>query len=86
MHLADKNEAEVVIAVERRLSRLSAQTRTMVITAWLEGSNVLEKIDKPAACSLKLQEALTRIQQLEGALGRKTLENELLQEAVNANK
>ncbi len=34
----------------------------------------------------ELQEAMRRIQQLEGALGRKTLENEILKEAVDFTK
>ena len=33
-----------------------------------------------------LQEAMKRIKQLEGALGRKTLENEILKEAVDFAK
>lgn len=34
----------------------------------------------------ELQEAIKRIKQLEGALGRKTLENEILKEAVDFAK
>ncbi len=34
----------------------------------------------------ELQEAMRRIKQLEGALGRKTLENEILNEAVDFAK
>ena len=34
----------------------------------------------------ELQEAMRRIKQLEGALGRKTLENEILKEAVDFAK
>jgi transposase len=34
----------------------------------------------------ELQEAMTRIKQLEGELGRKTLENETLKEAVEFAK
>ena len=34
----------------------------------------------------ELQEAMKRIKQLEGALGRKTLENEILKEAVDFAK
>ena len=34
----------------------------------------------------ELQEAMRRIKQLEGALGPKTLENEILKEAVNFAK
>ncbi len=34
----------------------------------------------------ELQESMRRIKQLEGALGRKTLENEILKEAVNFAK
>ena len=33
-----------------------------------------------------LQDAMRRIKQLEGALGRKTLENEIIKEAVNFAK
>ena len=34
----------------------------------------------------ELQESRTRIKQLEGALGRKTVENETLNEAVDSSK
>ncbi len=34
----------------------------------------------------EIQEAMRRIKQLEGALGRKTLENEILKEAVDFAK
>ena len=34
----------------------------------------------------ELQDAIKRIKQLEGALGRKTLENEILKEAVDFAK
>jgi transposase len=36
--------------------------------------------------AFELQEAMRRIKQLEGALGRKTLENEILKEAVDFAK
>ena len=42
--------------------------------------------DETAVPASELQEAMRRINQLEGALGRKTPENEILKEAVDFAK
>ena len=39
--------------------------------------------NEPVVPSSELQDAMRRIKQLEGALGRKTLVNEILKEAVD---
>ncbi len=42
--------------------------------------------NEPVVPASDLQEAMKRIKQLEAALGRKTLENEILKEAVDFAK
>jgi transposase len=42
--------------------------------------------NEPVVPASEMVEALKRIKQLEGALGRKTLENEMLKEAVEYGK
>ena len=54
--------------------------------AYLEGSLVAVGANKTVVPASELQEAMKRIKQLEGALGRKTLENEILKEAVDFAK
>jgi transposase len=54
--------------------------------SYMEGSLVAVGANEPVVPSSELQEALKRIKQLEGALGRKTLENEILKEAVDFAK
>ena len=54
--------------------------------AYLEGSLVAVGANETVAPASELQEATRRIKQLEGALGRKTLENEILKEAVDFAK
>ncbi len=46
------------------------------------GSLVAVGANEPVVPASDMVEALKRIKQLEGALGRKTLENEILKEAV----
>ena len=46
--------------------------------AYLEGSLVAVGANETVVPASELQEAMRRIKQLEGALGRKTLENEIL--------
>jgi transposase len=86
MPLANKNEAEVVTAVERRLGRLSEQMRNKLLRAWLDGSKAMVETEKPVDRTVELHEALERIKQLERALGRKTLENELFKEAIDLTR
>jgi len=51
--------------------------------AYLEGYLVAVGDNETVVPASELQEAMRRIKQLEGALGRKTLENEILKEAVD---
>jgi transposase len=46
--------------------------------AYLEGSLVVVDANETVVPDSELQEAIRRIKQHEGALGRKTLENEIL--------
>ena len=54
--------------------------------AYLEGSLVAVGANETVVPASELQDAMRRIKQLEGALGRKTLENEILQETVDFAK
>ena len=54
--------------------------------AYLQGSLMAVGANKTVVPVSELQEAMRRIKQLEGALGRKTLENEILKEAVDFAK
>lgn len=54
--------------------------------AYAEGSLVAVGANEPVVPASQMQEAMKRIKQLEAALGRKTLENEILKEAVDYGK
>ena len=54
--------------------------------AYLQGSRMAVGAHETVVPAAELQEAMRRIKQLEGALGRKTLENEILKEAVDFAK
>ena len=54
--------------------------------AYLQGSLMAVGANETVVPASELQEAMRRIKQLEGALGRKTLENEILKEAVDFAK
>jgi transposase len=54
--------------------------------AYFEGSLVAVGANETVVPASELQETMKRIKQLEGALGRKTLENEILKEAVDFAK
>jgi transposase len=54
--------------------------------AYSEGSLVAVGANETVIPASELQEAMRRINQLEGAPGRKTLENEILKEAVDFAK
>ena len=54
--------------------------------AYLQGSLMAVGANESVVPASELQEAMRRIKQLEGALGRKTLENEILKEAVDFAK
>jgi transposase len=54
--------------------------------AYLEALLVAVGANETVVPASELQEAMIRIKQLEAALGRKTLENEILKEAVDFTK
>ena len=54
--------------------------------AYLQDSRMAVGANETVVPASELQEAMRRIKQLEGALGRKTLENEILKEAVDFAK
>ena len=54
--------------------------------AYLQGSLMAVGANETVVPASELQEAMRRIKQLEGALGRKTLEDEILKEAVDFAK
>ncbi len=54
--------------------------------AYLEDSLVAVGANEPVSPVSELQEAMRPIKQLEGAIGRKTLEDEILKEAVDFAK
>ena len=54
--------------------------------AYLQGSLMAVGANETVVPASELQEAMRRIKQLEGAIGRKTLENEILKEAVDFAK
>jgi transposase len=54
--------------------------------AYLQGSLMAVGAKETVVPASELQEAMRRIKQLEGALGRKTLENEILKVAVDFAK
>ena len=54
--------------------------------AYLQGSLMAVGANETVVPASELQEAMRRIKQLEGALGRKTLENEIRKEAVDFAK
>jgi transposase len=54
--------------------------------AYLEGYLLAVGANEAVVPASELQEAMRRIKKLEGALGRKTLENEILKEAVEFAK
>jgi hypothetical protein len=68
------NRVEVVTSVQRRKANLDGSLVAV-------GAN-----ESVVQASSELQDAMRRIKQLEGALGRKTLENEILKEAVDFAK
>jgi transposase len=80
------NEPGSSVSMVAREHGLSAAQLFQWRKAYLEGSLVAVGANQTVVPSSELQEALKRIKQLEGALGRKTLENEILKEAVDFAK
>jgi transposase len=77
------NESGSSVSLVARQHGLTAAQLFHWRKAYLEGSLVAVGANETVVPASELQEAMTRIKQLEGALGRKTLENEILKEAVD---
>jgi transposase len=77
------NETGNSVSMVARQFSISAAQLFQWRKAYLEGSLVAVGANETVVPASELQEAMRRIKQLEGALGRKTLENEILKEAVD---
>lgn len=77
------NEIGNSVSMVARQFGISAAQLFQWRKAYLEGSLVAVGANETVVPASELQEAMRRIKQLEGALGRKTLENEILKEAVD---
>jgi transposase len=80
------NEPGSTVSLVAREHGLTAAQLFQWRKAYLEGSLVAVGANETVVPTSELQEAMRRIKQLEGALGRKTLENEILKEAVDFAK
>jgi len=87
-----EQKLEIVKQTNEPGSSVSMVARQFGITAaqlfqwrkvYLQGSLMAVSANETVVPASELQEAMRRIKQLEGALGRKTLENEILKEAVD---
>ena len=76
------NEIGSFVSLVAREHGLTAAQLFQWRKAYLEGSLVAVGSNQTVVPSSELQEAMTRIKQLEGALGRKTFESEILNEAL----
>ena len=90
-----EQKLEIVKQTNEPASSVSMVARQFGITAaqlfqwrkaYLQGSLMAVGANETVVPASELQEAMRRIKQLEGALGRKTLENEILKEAVDFAK
>jgi transposase len=80
------NEPGSSVSLVARENGLTAAQLFQWRKAYCEGSLVAVGANETVVPASELQEAIKRIKQLEGALGRKTLENEILKEAVDFAK
>jgi transposase len=80
------NEPGSSVSLVARSHGLSAAQLFQLRKAYMEGSLVAVGANESVVPASDLQDAMRRIKQLEGALGRKTLENEILKEAVDFAK
>ena len=80
------NEAGSSVSIVARQFGISAAQLFQWRKAYLQGSLMAVGANETVVPASELQEAMRRIKQLEGALGRKTLENEILKEAVDFAK
>jgi transposase len=80
------NEPGSTVSMVARQFGISAAQLFQWRKAYLQGSLMAVGANETVVPASELQEAMRRIKQLEGALGRKTLENEILKEAVDFAK
>ena len=80
------NEPGNSVSMVARQFGISAAQLFQWRKAYLQGSLMAVGANETVVPASGLQEAMRRIKQLEGALGRKTLENEILKEAVDFAK
>ena len=80
------NEPGSSVSMVARQFGISAGQLFQWRKAYLQGSLMAVGANETVVPASELQEAMRRIKQLEGALGRKTLENEVLKEAVDFAK
>ena len=80
------NEAGSSVSMVARQFGISAAQLFQWRKAYLQGSLMAVGANETVVPASELQDAMRRIKQLEGALGRKTLENEILKEAVDFAK
>lgn len=80
------NEPGSSVSMVARQFGISAGQLFQWRKAYLQGSLMAVGANETVVPASELQEAMRRVKQLEGALGRKTLENEILKEAVDFAK
>jgi transposase len=80
------NEAGSSVSMVSRQFGTTAAQLFQWRKAYLQGSLLAVGANETVVPASELQEAMRRIKQLEGALGRKTLGNEILKEAVDFAK
>ena len=80
------NEPGSSVSMVARQFGISAAQLFQWRKAYLQGSLMAVGANETVVPASELQDAMRRIKQLEGALGRKTLENEILKEAVDFAK
>ena len=80
------NEPGSSVSMVARQFGISAAQLFQWRKAYLQGSLMAVGANETVVPASELQEVIRRIKQLEGALGRKTLENEILKEAVDFAK
>ena len=80
------NEAGSSVSMVARQFGITAAQLFQWRKAYLQGSLMAVGANETVVPASELQDAMRRIKQLEGALGRKTLENQILKEAVDFAK
>ena len=79
-------EPGMTVSLVARMAGIAATQLFQWKKAYSEGSLVAVVANEPVVPASEMVEALKRIKQLEAALGRKTLENGILKEAVEYGK